>query len=351
MKISITQIGNKFKDLTVIGDEINLNDVEKVTLKKIYNDTFLNENGKFSGAASNLTCEYRSSEKALIIPGRFFKVRNIYAGDQFLITFKIKSSQSSVRTFWWPELSGDPIEVELESPRPLETPETLEQKKSEEKTEQSDRDTLNGPIETLEQKKSEKQIEKDKQDETKEETKQSKYLKVKEQTKPTWLYAFSCLIFLITLTGGFWLNSNGFFSKYFPTEMTDSACADHLINELRTMSGEVSEKHSDCISNSVRGKLISKLKAEAEQDKKLYKFLAQFYSGDLNERFWGNKYGFSQTNDLQTAIFFYGKAYQTGEDEIFNTLQKACRLMHDGGDIFEKQAVKEECNLVNVVHD
>ena len=344
MKISITQIGNKFKDLTVIGDEINLNDVEKVTLKKIYNDTFLNENGKFSGAASNLTCEYRSSEKALIIPGRFFKVRNIYAGDQFLITFKIKRSQSSIRTFWWPELSGDPIEVELELPGPLVSPETLEQNKSEEQTEQSGRDTLNDPLETLEQNKSKEKIKKEKQDKEEEEEEEG-------PKKPTWLYAFYCLIFLITLTGGFWLNSNGFFSKYFPTEMTHSECADHLINELRTMSGEVSEKHSDCISNSARGELISKLKAEAEQDKKLYKFLAQFYSGDLNERFWGNKYGFSQTNDLQTAIFFYGKAYQTGDDEIFNTLQKACRLMHDGGDIFEKQAVKEECNSVNVVHD
>ena len=133
--------------------------------------------------------------------------------------------------------------------------------------------------------------------------------------------------------------------------MTDSACADHLINELRTMSGEVSEKHSECISNSVRGELISKLKAESEQDKKLYKFLAQFYSGDLNERFWGNKYGFSQINDLQTAIFFYGKAYQAGEDGIFNTLQKACRLIQEGGGRFEKQAVKDECNLVGVVYD
>ena len=336
MKISITQIGNKFKDLTVIGDEINLNDVEKVTLKKIYNDTFLNENGKFSGAASNLTCEYRSSERTLIIPGRFFKVRSIYAGDQFLITFKIKSSQSSVRTFWWPELSGAPNEVELELPGPLGSPETLEQNKSEEKIKKEKQEK-----EEKEEKEKEKEEDEDEDEEEEEE----------KPKKPTWLYAFYCLIFLITLTGGFWLNSNGFFSKYLSTEMTDSACADHLINELRTMSEEVSEKHFDCNYNSVRGELISKLKAEAEQDKKLYKFLAQFYSGDLNEKFWGNKYGFSQINDLQTAIFFYGKAYQAGEDGIFNALQNACRLIHGGGDIFEKQAVKEECNLVNVVHD
>ena len=344
MKISITQIGNKFKDLIVSGDEINLHAVEKVTLKKVYDDTFLNEHGEFSGAASNLPCEYLSSEKTLIIQGRFFKVKNIYAGDQFLITFKIKSSQSSVRTFWWPELSGDPIEVKLEAPGPLESSETLEQEKSEEQARQSGQDTLKDPLEIHEQKKSEKEIEKEKQE-------KEKKKKKKEERKTTWLYAFYCLIFLITLTGGFWLNSNGFFSKYLPTEMTDSECADHLINELRTMSEEVSEKHSDCISNSVRGELISKLQAEAEQDKKLYKFLAQFYSGDLNERFWGNKYGFSQTNDLQTAIFFYGKAYQAGEDGIFNTLQKACRLIQDGGGRFEKQAVKDECNLVGVVYD
>ena len=344
MKISITQIGNKFKDLIVSGDEINLHAVEKVTLKKVYDDTFLNEHGEFSGAASNLPCEYLSSEKTLIIQGRFFKVKNIYAGDQFLITFKIKSSQSSVRTFWWPELSGDPIEVKLEAPGPLESSETLEQEKSEEQARQSGQDTLNDPLETLEQKKSEEKIKKEKQDKEEKEEEE-------EPKKTTWLYAFYCLIFLITLTGGFWLNSNGFFSKYLSTEMTDSACADHLINELRTMSGEVSEKHSECISNSVRGELISKLKAESEQDKKLYKFLAQFYSGDLNERFWGNKYGFSQINDLQTAIFFYGKAYQAGEDGIFNTLQKACRLIQEGGGRFEKQAVKDECNLVGVVYD